>query len=281
MPRVTTFELMTAAFFAALAVAVIAVLALIAALRRRASAARRAQAEVDKAAAELAGVRRELEEAAAGLAAARTEAADARAESSAAHAAAEQAGQLTADAERRAQALQAEILRAEAAAAERRAAAAVTPGVGAALWQLERLRCEREWSEIVGPGEGLPVEWDETLGAVLATEMAIIREVIGTPGQVERPADPALSDLPCAAATVRLGVELLRTLARSGEEMAVTVSDDGVTVDQVVLGPVTAGGLEALQTVARAAGTELTVDLDGPRLVARLALPLGTSGHRS
>lgn len=279
---------MTAAFFVTLAVAVIALAALALSVRSRAALLSRERTAAESRSAELTDAlrqaeenRRALEEARAVAEEARAVAEQSRSESEAARAAADEADRGRVEAERRAETFQAEILRAEAAAADRRVSTATTPGPGAVLWQLERLRCEREWSEVVGPGVPLPVEWDETLGAVLATEMAIVREVIGTPGEVEVSAPVPLSDLPQAATTVRLGVELVRTLARSGEEMVVSVSPDSVTVDQRVLGPAAPGGLEHLRAVARTAGSDITVEGGDQRLLARLDLPLPAPGpHR-
>lgn len=278
---------MTVAFAAALAVAVIALLALGATARRGSVATRRDRLEAQTRTRELAEARQTAEEAARRADSATEEASAARAatgqaESRLAEAesrlAEAQSGLADADrrasdAERRAEAFQAEILRAESRAAQRRAAAAVTPSAGSVLWQLERLRCEREWSEVVGPGVPLPVEWDETFGAVLATEMAVVREVIGTPGEVEATEPVPLSELPQAAATVRLGVELVRSLARSGEEMVVTVEAGSVEVDQRVLSPSAPAVLERLQEVAKAAGADLVVESGTDRLLARLIFP--------
>ena len=131
---------------------------------------------------------------------------------------------------------------------------------------------------MVGPGVPLPVEWDETLGAVLATEMAIVREVIGTPGRVDSSGSLALSDLPFAAATVRLGVELVRAMARAGEEMVVTVTPDAVAVHQRVLGPSDPQSFDQLRGLARSAGSDIYVEAGDQDLMARLDLPLDASG---
>lgn len=270
---------MTVAFAVALAVAVIALVALALTARTRSAAVRRERRVADRHSRAAEEARKALETARSEAAVARDEAEVARAEADVARAAVDEAERRVLEADRRAETFQAEILRAESVAAERRAESAVTPGSGAVLWQLERLRCEREWSEVVGPGVALPVAWDETLGAVLATEMAIVREVIGTPGQVLSSGSVALSELAQAAATVRLGVELLRTLARSGEEMVITVSSDAVAVDQRVIGPASPGLLDQLRQVARSAGSDITVEADDQRLLARLDLPL--RGSRS
>jgi hypothetical protein len=276
---------MTIAFAIALAVAVIALAALAVTARNNSAARGRERrseeqwsARLEQSAEAAEEARLSLEAARSDAEAARGDAEVARAEAGVARAAMDEAERRVAEAERRAETFQAEILRAESRAAERRAEGMAMPGAGAVLWQLERLRCEREWSEVVGPGEALPVAWDETLAAVLATEMAIVREVIGTPGQVQAEGSVALSELPQAAATVRLGVELLRILARAGEEMLITVSPGAVSVDQRVVGPATPEVLEPLRRVAREAGSDIAVQAGNQRLQARLALPLTGRG---
>ena len=101
-----------------------------------------------------------------------------------------------------------------------------------ALWELERMRLRREWLDVVGPGEDLPVPWDTTVPAVMATELAIIREVMGTPSEMTGGPGPAAFGQDSAALAARTGVELLRRLARSGQEMRVEVAEDAVTVRQ-------------------------------------------------
>lgn len=277
---------MTAALATALAVAVIALIVLgfnsrrnSAALHHRRRAAEKTSDELARALREAEQAREEADQAREAAEATREELDRARAEAATVRSFADDAERRLAEAERRAESFQAEILRAEAAAADRRVEASAAPGAGAVLWQLERLRCEREWSEVVGPGVPLPVEWDETLGAVLATEMAIVREVIGTPGRVEASRSLALSDLPFAAATVRLGVELVRAMARAGEEMVVTVSPDAVAVQQRVLGPSDPQSLDRLRQLARSAGSDIVVEGGEHDLMARLDLPLDASGR--
>lgn len=280
--RVASFRAMTVAFAAALAVAVVSLVALGFTTRRSSVVARRERTETQSRSRELADARREAEEstkkaedAAQEAAAARAAAAETESRLADAERRAFDADRRASEAEQRAEAFQAEILRAESRAAERRAEAAVTPSAGSVLWQLERLRCEREWSEVVGPGVPLPVVWDETLGAVLATEMAIVREVIGTSGEVESAEPVPLSELPQAAATVRLGVELVRTLARSGEEMVVIVGPGSVEVEQRLMSPASPALFDRLRAVAQAVGGELGVESDPESLTARLTLPEG------
>lgn len=160
-----------------------------------------------------------------------------------------------------------EVMR-RAAEAER---AGAESDAGRVVWELERLRVEREWLDVVGPGVPLPVPWDGTLAAVVATELSVIREVMGTPSglSVEDPA-PAASPAR-AAVTARISVELLRTLARSGEEMDVRVEGHTLTVGQPVFAGEAPPDLTALAGVAQMAGIELTVELSEGRSVARLA----------
>ncbi|HET6963787.1 MAG TPA: hypothetical protein VFH58_03380 [Acidimicrobiales bacterium] len=181
------------------------------------------------------------------------------------------AEQKSADAERRAGEAERRVGEEMRRAAEARRAAAESEAAGA-VWELERLRVEREWLDVVGPGVPLPVPWDGTIAAVVATELSVIREVIGTPSDLTveegaRPSSPAV-----AALTARVSVEMLRTLARSGEEMQVAVTGQALTVVQ----PVTPGDrppdLTALVAVANEAGLALDVQAQDSRSVARLSL---------
>ena len=141
----------------------------------------------------------------------------------------------------------------------------------AAVWELERLRAEREWLDVVGPGVPLPVPWDGSVGAVVATELSVIREVVGTPSQVTwqgagRPASPAE-----AAATARLGVEMVRCMARCGEEMEVEIGDDFVSVVQPIPLDEPPPDLTVLEEVAARAGLSLTVERADERSTVRLS----------
>lgn len=141
-----------------------------------------------------------------------------------------------------------------------------------AVWELERLRVEREWLDVVGPGVPLPAPWDGTIAAVVATELSVIREVIGTPSELtvqeaSKPASPAV-----AAVTARVSVEMLRALARSGEEMEVAVSAEALTVSQPVHPGDEPPDLSALVAVAGEAGLDLTVEATEGRSRARLSL---------
>lgn len=147
-----------------------------------------------------------------------------------------------------------------------------------ALWQLLRVRVEREWGEIAGVGTALPVAWDGSIAAAVAVELESIRENIGTPGQLTM-AGP--DDLPAgslgAVATVLLAGELLRALARVGEELQVQLSPDGLQV-LVSAGPSAMDAtadravLAHLADVAASADMELLVTPDGDGLRALLVL---------
>lgn len=160
--------------------------------------------------------------------------------------------------------------------AMRRAAEAERAGeesdAARAAWELERLRVQREWLDVVGPGVELPVAWDGTIAAVVATELSVIREVIGTPSELSvqdppQPASPAK-----AAVTARVSVEMLRALARSGEEMDVRMDREALSVTQPLYPGDEAPDLAALASVAAAAGLDLTVVVEDGRTVTRLAL---------
>ncbi len=160
--------------------------------------------------------------------------------------------------------------------AERRAGEAERAGAdfesAGAVWELERLRVQREWLDVVGPGVALPVPWDGTVAAVVATELSVIREIIGTPSELAVREAPRASSPARAAVTARVSVELLRTLARSGEEMDVVLTGDALTVGQPISPGESAPDLADLARVAKDAGLELTVEAAGGRSQARLLL---------
>lgn len=184
------------------------------------------------------------------------------------------AEQRTGEAERRAGEAEARVAAAlrQADEAARRADASVEAG---AVWELERLRAEREWLDVVGPGVPLPVPWDGSVGALVATELSVIREVVGTPSEViwrgaGRPSSPAV-----AAAAARLGVELVRTMARCGEEMVVEIGDEFVSVVQPVPLHEPAPDLTVLGEVADRAGLSLSAETADERCTVRLSFSRG------
>ena len=154
----------------------------------------------------------------------------------------------------------------------------------------ERVRLEREWREVTGTPAPLPEPWDGSIRAALAVELEIIREVIGVPTVLEpsgpglgagadpppsgppTPANPPASRDPVVALGVaRLTGEMLRALARVGEEVVVSVEpDDAVTVRVAtdVGGP--APDLGTLPEAAAALGRDLDVHPVPGGLEARL-----------
>ena len=190
--------------------------------------------------------------------------------SSAAESRARAAEQKASEAERRAGEAERRVGEAMRKAEEAALMAAESPEARA-VWELERVRAEREWLDVVGPGVPLPVPWDGSIGAVVATELAVIREVVGTTSEVThrgegRPASPAVG-----AAVARLGVELVRSLARSGEEMAVEIGDGSVTVVQLIPAGEPVPDVSALSAVAERAGLSLSVETDEDRSTIRLS----------
>jgi hypothetical protein len=155
-----------------------------------------------------------------------------------------------------------------AADAENRLVAAGT------LWDLERIRLEREWAEVAGMPAPLPEPWDGTIRAALAVELEIIREVMGVPGRVESPA-AANSDDPIAAVTgFRLTAEVVRSLARVGDEVTVSFGGDGVvTIDLATHGAGPGPDLARPMAAAGALGGELTLLPTDGGFRARLRLP--------
>jgi hypothetical protein len=266
---------MSAAFAVAAVVAVAAIVALVVTVRRgsAARAAGRAQADqldqlearlraADQARAD-AEQRLQQDEVALGAAVERADVSERRADVS----------------ERRA-----DVSERRATDAEGRLAAADT------LWELERVRLEREWREVTGIPAPLPEPWDGSIRAALAVELEIIREVIGVPTVLEspapgpdagadpaangtpRPADPAGSTDPVVALGVaRLTGEMLRALARVGEEVAVSVEpDDTVTVRVAIEAGGPAPDLGTLAAAAAALGCDLDVRPVAGGLEARL-----------
>jgi hypothetical protein len=143
-----------------------------------------------------------------------------------------------------------------------------------ALWELERVRLEREWAEVTGSTAPMPEPWDGGSRAALAVELEIIREVIGVPSRLE-PAGAAHPEDPLAAmGTFRLAAEALRALARVGEEIGVSFEADGdVTMTIATDGGVAQPHLERVTASAAAMGGELEVLPTAEGFRARLHLP--------
>jgi hypothetical protein len=144
----------------------------------------------------------------------------------------------------------------------------------AALWELERVRLEREWAEVTGSTAALPEPWDGGSRAALAVELEIIREVIGVPSRMEPAGEARPEDPFTAMGTFRLAAEVLRALARVGEEMEVAFEGDGaVTMTILTDGVAAEPHLERLTAAAAAMGGELGVLRTAGGLQARLQLP--------
>jgi hypothetical protein len=186
---------------------------------------------------------------------------------------AEEADRRAAEAERRAEEAERRAEEAERRAEEAEPGTARSGGhEGPAIWDLERLRIEREWLDVVGPGVPLPQPWDGTVNTVVATELSVIRETIGTPSELDLHPPSAPLSPARAAVAARVSVELLRTLARSGEEMDVTISPDELQVVQSIAPGETAPDLSALAAVAATADLELSLEVREGRSTARLRL---------
>lgn len=262
---------MTIALVVVAAVALVLALLLIVVARRAAVSGRRAAARLEETQERLTVAAGELDRVEQEQRAAEVRATAAEGRVRAAEQRAGDAERRAGDAEKRV----AEAMR-RAGEAERRAEETERAGGGSAapqaVWELERLRIEREWLDVVGPGIELPQGWDGTIAAVVATELAVIRETIGTPSQLtlRSPAVPASPAL--AAVTARMSVEMLRTLARSGEEMDVVLSGESLTVAQPVSPGERPPDLSDLSAVATTGGLALDTTEAGNRTEARLRL---------
>jgi uncharacterized iron-regulated membrane protein len=146
----------------------------------------------------------------------------------------------------------------------------------AALWDLERLRLQREWSEVAGGDAPPPVPWDQGLRAAIAVELEIIREVIGTPSQLEPAHGPeAISHATASAATL-LVTEVLRRLAAAGDHLVVSVSappDDGLRVAVITARADAEPDLSPLSAAATALGGELSWQTTSDQIETQLQLP--------
>lgn len=134
------------------------------------------------------------------------------------------------------------------------------PGPLAQVLELERLRVLREWTDVVGPGVDLPVAWDGGIAAVVATELAVIRETMGTPSELALAGGTARWEPALAAVGARVGVELLRRLARSGEEMTVELDRAALAVTQPLSPDEQPPDLADLMDVSKRAGLALDVE---------------------
>ena len=130
----------------------------------------------------------------------------------------------------------------------------------------------------------MPAAWDGTVRAALAVELEIIREVVGTPSSLDDQVDSDTASGPptgpaTAVPAVRVAAELLRELARTGDELFVTVSDGGpgiaisvrsVASDRVAADP----ALMRLSAAAGSAGGRLEWSPAPDGTVAQLWFPV-------
>ena len=121
----------------------------------------------------------------------------------------------------------------------------------------ERLRLQREWAELAGPGAALSVGWDASLACTVACELEIIREVVGTPATVETVA----GDRPPEGPRLALAAEFLRAAALDADEMQVEVGD--TVVVEASSGPPGRPGptphLESITALVRDTGADVSI----------------------
>lgn len=243
---------MTVALVIAFAAAVAVVLAMAVFTRRSGSRARRAEDRADELTGRLTEAVDLLEEIQSHKRAAEVKA-------SAADGRARAAEQKATDAERRVGDAEKRI-----ADANRKTAEAVNAGAEArsatAVREIERLRVLREWADVVGPGIALPVDWDRGIAAVVAAELSVIRETMGTPSELELATDRQVLDPATAAVAGRAGVELLRRLARSGEEMSVSLDQRALSVAQPLARDENRPDLSDLIEACSSAGMRLVIE---------------------
>ena len=258
---------MTAALAAALGAAVVAIVALAILVRARSKSAGDERRRADEATRDLGDALDRAAEASRRAEAGERAATDQAASAAAAVSQAEQSQRRAEEAERRAEDADQRV---EAAC---RALLAAPDDVwwSVALWDLEQVRAEREWADLVGPDVALPVDWEPTVAAVVAIELELIKEVIGTPAVMETRGDEA-GQAPASPLAARMSAELVRRLARAGEEMTVTVGAGEITVSHLAPGD----DLPDLTSLAKAAsegGGRLETSSTAGRVTVRLRYP--------
>jgi hypothetical protein len=145
--------------------------------------------------------------------------------------------------------------------------------MAAPLWDLERLRLEREWTELVGPSVPLPLAWDGSLWTFIAVQLEIIREQIGTPSRLEPSSATWAREPATAVPAARLATELLRRLAMEGEEIMVKLGEDvEISVAIATDGPPASPDLASLSATAAALGGDLALHAGPSELTAHLRL---------
>ena len=107
-------------------------------------------------------------------------------------------------------------------------------------------------------------------------ELEIIREVIGTPSLIENAPLPGAAPpaVAMAVATSRLATEVLRRLAKAGEEITVSfAADTDFTMVIAIEGPGLDPDLSRLSATAAELGGRLSWTPSPGRFEARLRLP--------
>jgi signal transduction histidine kinase len=164
---------------------------------------------------------------------------------------------------------------ADAAAAQADAACSKARLVAAeSLWELERIRLERECAELAGGLGPLPEPWDGTLRPAIAAELEIVREVVGIPVHLAAGSEvSAMHPLDRLGAS-RVVAEALRNIARFGEQIDVSLGLPGaltmtVTTDGIAGEP----DLTRLAAAAETLGLALTMRRSDYGFEAHLSLP--------
>lgn len=132
----------------------------------------------------------------------------------------------------------------------------------------ERMRLQREWAELAGPGAALPVAWDASLACAVGSELEIIREVVGTPATLETDGDHRGS----GGFRIALAAEFLRAAALDADEMQVGVGDCLVVRASAVVDGTRAATphLDSIRGLIGDAGAEMIVEAAGSGFTATL-----------
>lgn len=162
---------------------------------------------------------------------------------------------------------------AEARAGEAESELAVFRSAGSplVLAEVERVRLEREWNEVAGPGAALPVAWDGSVAAALMIELEIIREVTGTPsrfesdggegGRSEISGTQSPIDAGPSWVLAGIGCELMRVVARYADELLVSLEGTARGAPRLraeALRAPAVGDLSSMEEAAKAVGMNLS-----------------------
>lgn len=133
----------------------------------------------------------------------------------------------------------------------------------------ERMRLQREWAELAGPGAALPVAWDASLASAVGSELEIIREVVGTPSTVETDGTSSAG----GGFRLALAAEFLRAAALDSDEMQVAVGDCVVVKASAVVNGAqqpTTPHLDSIKDLIGQTGAEMVVETAGDGFTATL-----------